>query len=117
MSNFSFSHSVLKRLVSQGHQKVSLCGNGLTQFSILPVFPSTLHRIISKPLAAFKHNHYQKSSVARGMNPVAMIIINTWRDYWLSQGPNLQPPVLKSCTLQTESHCLRKIRQNVNKDY
>ena len=28
-SNFSFSHSVLKRLVSQGHQKVSLCGNGL----------------------------------------------------------------------------------------
>ena len=28
-SNFSFSHSVLKRLVSQGRQKVSLCGNGL----------------------------------------------------------------------------------------
>ena len=29
MSNFSFSHSVFKRLVSQGHQKVSLCGTGL----------------------------------------------------------------------------------------
>ena len=29
MSNFSFSHSVFKRLVSQGCQKVSLCGNGL----------------------------------------------------------------------------------------
>ena len=29
-SNFSFFHSVFKRLVSQGHQKVSLCGNGLT---------------------------------------------------------------------------------------
>ena len=29
MSNFSFSHSVFKRLVSQGRQKVSLCGNGL----------------------------------------------------------------------------------------
>ena len=29
-SNFSFSHSVLTRLVSQGRQKVSLCGNGLT---------------------------------------------------------------------------------------
>ena len=29
-SNFSFSHSVFKRLVSQGCQKVSLCGNGLT---------------------------------------------------------------------------------------
>ena len=29
-SNFSFSHSVFKRLVSQGCQKVLLCGNGLT---------------------------------------------------------------------------------------
>ena len=28
-SNFSFSHSVFKRLVSQGHQRVSLCGNGV----------------------------------------------------------------------------------------
>ena len=26
---FSFSHSVFKRLVSQGRQKVSLCWNGL----------------------------------------------------------------------------------------
>ena len=29
-SNFSFSRSVFKRLVSQERQKVSLCGNGLT---------------------------------------------------------------------------------------
>ena len=28
-SNFSFSHSVFKRLASQGCQKVSLCVNGL----------------------------------------------------------------------------------------
>ena len=28
-SNFSFSHSVFKGFVSQGRQKVSLCGNGL----------------------------------------------------------------------------------------
>ena len=28
--NFSFSHNVFKRLFSQTHQKVSLCGNGLT---------------------------------------------------------------------------------------
>ena len=28
-SNFSFFHSVFKRLVSQWRQKVSLCGNGL----------------------------------------------------------------------------------------
>ena len=27
--NFSFSHSVFKRLVSRGRQKVALCGNGL----------------------------------------------------------------------------------------
>ena len=30
-SNFSFSHNVFKRLLSQTHQKVSLCGNGLIQ--------------------------------------------------------------------------------------
>ena len=29
-SNFSFSHNVFKRLLSQTHQKVSLCGNGST---------------------------------------------------------------------------------------
>ena len=28
-SHFSFSHNVFKRLLSQGDQKVSLCGNGL----------------------------------------------------------------------------------------
>ena len=34
-SNFSFSHSVFKRLVSHGSQKVSLCGNELiTKFVI-----------------------------------------------------------------------------------
>ena len=29
-SNFSFTHNIFKRLLSQRHQKVSLCGNGLT---------------------------------------------------------------------------------------
>ena len=29
--NFSFYHSVFKRLVSQGRQKVSLCGNGIIE--------------------------------------------------------------------------------------
>ena len=33
MSNFSFSHSVFKRLVSQGRQKMSLCGNGLKSYA------------------------------------------------------------------------------------
>ena len=27
-SNFSFSHNVFKRLLSQTHQKVGMCGNG-----------------------------------------------------------------------------------------
>ena len=34
-SNFSFSHSVFKRLVSQGRQKESLCGNGLKKEIII----------------------------------------------------------------------------------
>ena len=46
MSNFTFSHSVFKKLVSQGRQKVSLCGNGLTTdvvddtmiFSVLTIY-------------------------------------------------------------------------------
>ena len=29
VSNFCFYHTVFKSLVSQGHQKASLCGNGL----------------------------------------------------------------------------------------
>ena len=37
-SNFSFSHSVFKRLVSQGRQKVSLCENGLTLSQTSPGF-------------------------------------------------------------------------------
>ena len=35
-SNFSFAHSVFKRLVSQGRQKVSLFGNGLTLYHTTP---------------------------------------------------------------------------------
>ena len=34
--NFSFSHSVFKRLVSHGRQKVSLCGNGLISNTVKP---------------------------------------------------------------------------------
>ena len=37
-SNFSFSHIVFKRPVSQGRQKVSLCGNGLTLYHTIPTF-------------------------------------------------------------------------------
>ena len=34
-SNFSFSHNVFKKLLSQRHQKVLLCGNGLTEIVTL----------------------------------------------------------------------------------
>ena len=37
-SNFSISHSVLKKVVSQGRQKVSLCGNGLTHSHTMTPF-------------------------------------------------------------------------------
>ena len=35
------------------------------------------------------------------MNPVAMTIINPWKEYWPSRGSN-QRPFIKSATLQTE---------------
>ena len=41
-------------------------------------------------------------SSKKGENPAAMTTINPWKDYWLSQGSNQQPPVLKSCTLPAE---------------
>ena len=37
-SNFSFSHNVFKRLLSQTRQKVSLCGNGLTFYLTITTF-------------------------------------------------------------------------------
>ena len=46
-SNFSFSHSVFKRLVSQGRQKVSLCGNGLKYSAQTPFGLEQLLSVIS----------------------------------------------------------------------
>ena len=37
-----------------------------------------------------------------GMNPVTMTIINLQKEYWLSQGANQGPPVLRSFMLLTE---------------
>ena len=46
-SNFSFFHGVFKRLVSQGHQKVSLCGNGLMALYMKPFQNITgKHRLV-----------------------------------------------------------------------
>ena len=38
----------------------------------------------------------------RGMNPVAMTVINLWKEYWPSRGSNQGPPVLTSAMLPTE---------------
>ena len=48
-SNFSFSHSIFKRPVSQGRQKVSLCGNGLISCNrASPIKPEGLLLTLSK---------------------------------------------------------------------
>ena len=38
----------------------------------------------------------------RGMNPVAMTIINPRKEYWLSWGSNERPSVVKSAMLPAE---------------
>ena len=48
MSNFSFSHSVFKRLVSQERQKVPLCGNGLMWKGYLKSLPNDKILVLSK---------------------------------------------------------------------
>ena len=45
---------------------------------------------------------YLTDSGERGMNPVAMTIINPRKEYWPSRGSNQRPPILKSATLPTE---------------
>ena len=45
-SNFSISHSVFKSLVSQRHQKVSLCGNGLNDTNRAIVYLFTKRHIL-----------------------------------------------------------------------
>ena len=58
-SNFSFSHSVFKRLVSQGRQKASLCGNGLNKegnVSNLSVRHAKNSHFCSKKSVSFTEN-------------------------------------------------------------
>ena len=44
----------------------------------------------------------------RGMNPVAITIINPRKEYWPSRGLNQQSPVLMSATLPTDLWARRK---------
>ena len=55
---------------------------------------AALHNILSKPLASFQHNQTIDGS-ERGINPVAMTIMNPWKEYWLSWGSYQQLSKLK----------------------
>ena len=70
---------------------------------------STLHNILSShwPLSQITIVEIMDSSET-GMNHVAMTLINPQKEYWLSKGSNQRPPVLKSCSLQTELWDLAK---------
>ena len=57
MSNFSFSHSGFKRLVSQGRQKVSLCGNGLNLAEMIEQVFKTGEKNVGKGENA-GHQHF-----------------------------------------------------------
>ena len=61
-----------------------------------PCFPevpltSTLHNILSKPMAAIQHVTIAKTmdNCERGMNPVAMTIINSWKK--ILAEPGIEP--------------------------
>ena len=55
MSNFSFPHSVFKRLVLQTRENQGLFGKWLTMLRT-----SEKHKFFSKPLAALPHNNHSK---------------------------------------------------------
>ena len=76
-----------------------------------PCFPGVF--IFSKPVlrTIFFPSHWLLSHITivetadsgeRGMNPVAMTIINPRKEYWPSRGLHQRPPVLKSAMLPTE---------------
>ena len=74
-----------------------------------PCFPgvlltSTLYNILSKPLAAFPHNHSRNTRQWWERNESCRndYDINAWKEYWPSQGSNQRPPVLKSAALPIE---------------
>ena len=49
----------------------------------------------------------------RGVNPVAMTIINPRKEYWQSCGSNQCPSVLKSATLPTELWTSAKVTPSI----
>ena len=83
-SNFSFSHSVFKRLVWEWVKQ------HCTIF-----FPS--HWLLSH-LTIVKTTDCGE----RGMNPVSLTAIDPRKEYWLSRGSNQRPPIHNIATLPSE---------------
>ena len=82
-----------------------------------PCFPEVLFKPVLRTI--FFPSHWLLSNITivettnsdeRGMNPVAMTIINPRKKYWPSRGSNQQPSVLKSATLPTELTIFSRIR-------
>ena len=84
-SNFSFFHSVFKRLVSRGCQKVSLCGNGLIFDLISDLKPQLLKPyscgVHSREVQRRPRNHEVPSLC---VNFGIFIDPHIWREYWCS---------------------------------
>ena len=74
---------------------------------------STWHNILSKPLAAFPHNHCQNNRQRWERNESCpMTIINHQKEYWLCQGSNPRTHVFKSATLLSELWSLASVFWN-----
>ena len=80
-----FKFGLIQNFVIYGKESISfstwfdLCCSGQYTFPCFAgiCFTSTMHDILSKPLAAFPHNHHWTMlSEERGKNPVAMSNIN-----------------------------------------
>ena len=102
---FSMGHRLIVWCLTPFSTVFQLYHGGQCTYSCFPgvLVTSTQHNILSKPLATFPHNNVRTTdSGERGMNPVAMTIINPRKEYWPSRGSNQRPPVLKSATLPTE---------------
>ena len=71
-SNFSFSHNVFKRLLSQARQKLSLCGNGLNSANEKILALSKLKAFADNKLNVIQNNkvvfHWIDNIVGKGEN-------------------------------------------------
>ena len=83
----------------------TLSGKGLSQkFHASEVsFTTTRNSILSKPLAAFLHNHHQISGQLSETNASCCNDYHrSLERYWPSWGSNQQPRISRSCMLLTE---------------